>query len=761
MQKASAAMLQNVEAKKASVLTRESYYEAVNSKEVANVIQAIQQLPEGKDCKELKVQLPAAMYMAQCPEDGHRPNTKDGIPTGLLLHDWDHLPMDVTEFFNTQIKPRIAELGVVLAHVTPSGKGLRLVTHRQKGMSIEEGQILLAQQFGVQYHRDEKVKDICRLSFIVPPSYILYIDEDALFNLTITDEEVAEYNVPPSTAEAVLVEAQPVSNAYAGMLYKGEIPFSAILQKLEERITGAVMARTGERNNTLYFMARNVAALVAGNFEMVKGLLQPIFAAKGLKDAEISKTIASATGVASALTLSPMMTGILNELKAELNISEDVETAPEMPALGKFFTALTAQFPKQMAPYVTLASLPMLGFLATGVRYRDLDMKLQRLTLLVHVMAPPASGKSYVTHLKNILLQQIVEEEKETLRQMEEERIARNSASEKDKKEFKKHMQRLVSETITMAALYEQIANSNGKHLMLILDEISDLARGSAAYTDLKKMFLHSFGSEEISKSTISDQTANVRAEVNLSSVTCGTFRTTNHFFKDAESGLDTRFIFLNIDGVMGFERPIYSMPNSHQQALITNAINALQAEEGEADLPQLRYALEQLDAQNQKTYELDGDRIRHMYDHRSLSMGYRAGIITWILEGKPACLTTNRKNAHVSQAGKRVIEMALWVAKYAAFSEYTYHIDEARKQIGEVMIQQRRSKNAVLYDELPSTFSVNTLTATRSRMGLPLSNPSQQIKRWIDNGWVMKQPDGHSWTKTYDTAEQALQSVA
>ena len=75
--------------------------------------------------------------------------------------------------------PSVLDL-VVLAHVTPSLEGLRLVFVIPDGMSLAEAQRWMSQQLeDAEY--DVCVKDLARPSFIVPEEYILYINEPALF----------------------------------------------------------------------------------------------------------------------------------------------------------------------------------------------------------------------------------------------------------------------------------------------------------------------------------------------------------------------------------------------------------------------------------------------------------------------------------------------------------------------------------------------------------------------------------------------------
>ena len=66
-----------------------------------------------------------------------------------------------------------------MAHVTPSTEGLRLIFEMPEGMSLAQAQKWMSQQLDDSDY-DGSVKDFARCSFIVPRSYLLYIDEQEL-----------------------------------------------------------------------------------------------------------------------------------------------------------------------------------------------------------------------------------------------------------------------------------------------------------------------------------------------------------------------------------------------------------------------------------------------------------------------------------------------------------------------------------------------------------------------------------------------------
>ena len=161
---------------------------ALDSVQVAKVCaeleDALEKCRRGEIAKEdyetlkgaLKKKLPILTFHATF-KNGRRKN-EDALPSGLSIYDLDHIENPRGRWL--EIEPRKEELGIVLAHITPSTEGLRLVFVMPQGMNLAEAQAWMAQQLGdTQY--DACVKDYARSSFLVPREYVLWMDADALF----------------------------------------------------------------------------------------------------------------------------------------------------------------------------------------------------------------------------------------------------------------------------------------------------------------------------------------------------------------------------------------------------------------------------------------------------------------------------------------------------------------------------------------------------------------------------------------------------
>ena len=127
---------------------------------------------KGKLKKRLPILTPHATF-----KNGRRKNN-EAIPSGLSMYDLDHIP-NPREWWNGNV-PKAKELGIVMAHITPSTEGCRLIFVMPQGMDLAEAQAWMAEQLGDDKY-DACVKDYARSSFLVPREYVLYLNIDALF----------------------------------------------------------------------------------------------------------------------------------------------------------------------------------------------------------------------------------------------------------------------------------------------------------------------------------------------------------------------------------------------------------------------------------------------------------------------------------------------------------------------------------------------------------------------------------------------------
>ena len=195
----------NIRSKWVQICTPDLLHRAMKSSKVksvcAQLVDALESRQRGELGKEdyeemkrkLKAQLPIITPHATF-KLGRRKND-EAIPSGLSIYDIDHIPdprgyweekkkvLDNKQLGENKVSDSkassILDL-IVLAHVTPSTQGLRLVFIIPEGMDIAMAQRWMSEQLEDKDY-DSVVKDMARPSFLVPEEYILYINEEELF----------------------------------------------------------------------------------------------------------------------------------------------------------------------------------------------------------------------------------------------------------------------------------------------------------------------------------------------------------------------------------------------------------------------------------------------------------------------------------------------------------------------------------------------------------------------------------------------------
>ena len=169
----------------------ETFYKLVRDKESSALIDGFRQSGDAK----LKRRLPAFIFQATFDETTSK-SGKVGAwrkqaatrLTGLVVMDIDHVenPLEVIEQWKKTYN--LAELGIVLIYITPSGHGIKVVfMARPNWGNLIDNQHAMAQLLDVVV--DESCKDASRMSFICKEEDIVFLDKQ-LF--TYENKEFAE-----------------------------------------------------------------------------------------------------------------------------------------------------------------------------------------------------------------------------------------------------------------------------------------------------------------------------------------------------------------------------------------------------------------------------------------------------------------------------------------------------------------------------------------------------------------------------------------
>ena len=415
--------------------TKEKWDELIDSPAVTNICKRIAGLDEkAADYAErkqaLKKRLPVIIPHAASFKNGKRVSA-DAVASGLAMLDVDHVE-NPKEWFDSIDKQLLSDNRIYLVAITASGKGLRVIGKRKESESIEAAQLRIAQLLGIQEY-DAVTKDLARASYVVPREYILWIDEEGMFEEpkydfgTMNKEEIPASDAgltdgeKPDTIrqnERSLLALPPHTEDEESLTYKG-IPYKSIIDQLMISIGNAGGAEVGERNTVYFSLSTYMRYITDFNVELLLRIL-PDF---GLSESERRQTIASSLGRPRKSEMPMVLQSAIALCEREMAndkspMSNLKSTDLPLPELPKLLRVLCKRLPAEYRPAMVIASLPVLGTLATGIRFHYLDMQEQSLSFFSCITAPAASGKSFIRKPLDLLLtpineQDAIEREKE------------------------------------------------------------------------------------------------------------------------------------------------------------------------------------------------------------------------------------------------------------------------------------------------------------------------------------------------------------
>ena len=528
-------------------LTKENWDQLIDSPEVKNICNRIAALdPTVEDYNDrkqaLKKRLPIIIPHAQSFKNGKRVSA-DAVPSGLAMLDVDHVenPRDWFASLDTQV---LSDNRIYLVAITASGHGLRIIGERLSSSaapsicseveSIEAAQLRMANALSIQEY-DAVTKDLARASYVVPRDYILWIYESGLLEMPegatfVESDTIQQLALPPHVEEespALGIRAE----------YKG-IPYSAIVEQLLVSIGNGGGAEIGERN-TVYF---SLAAYMRYICDFNAALLFQILPDFGLSEQERRQVISSAIGRPRKSQIPIVLQSAIAICEKEAHLDEqsplEKSTALPLPELPRLLKLVCRRLPEDYRPAMVIASLPILGTLATRIRFEYLDRQEQSLSFFSCITAPAASGKSFIRKPLDLLLtpineQDAIEREKE---QAYKDKL-RASKNSKNQPEDPHACPRNNGVAISIAKLLQLLTYAEGKHLIGIGEEMDTLVKSERAgvWSQKSDIYRLAFDNAEYGQAYMSDASFNAHIKVYYNLLLTGTPNSMKRFFKDLE----------------------------------------------------------------------------------------------------------------------------------------------------------------------------------------------------------------------------------
>ena len=536
----------NVRCREVRECTPELFWKAVRSPLVsdvcAQIADGLEKVRRGEMVKEdyetlkagLKKRLPIFTPHATF-KNGRRLNA-DAVPSGLSMYDIDHLPSP-REYWvekSQELSVKNVLRFVVLAHVTPSTEGLRLFFIIPDGMDLAQAQKWMSEQLG-DANYDSSVKDLARSSFVVPEEYILYVDEEKLFNCrgvshtpecttSLCHPERSEGSRMRQVVDNEILRSAQNDNSgaddnvdasgrmrYAPTEFKG-VPYADIIARWFALVGGEPVQ--GERNDKLHRLASHLRYITDND----ENILLQIMPRYGLSEEEMKGLIHSACSakwygmprmMQEAISLCHPASSFCHPehslchpersegsrehpldaheiLRSAQNDNSKVNDnsgandnrdiiPPEMPEkLPALIKLLVSRTPDVYKPAVAHAVFPPLATHLHKVRFRYIDNVEHEATLMNVLMAGTGAGKDCISEPINRIMADIRRRDEENLRREREWKNEVNSkGSNKDKRQRPEGLViQEIDADMTNPAFVLRTAEAEGHFLYTKLNEI-------------------------------------------------------------------------------------------------------------------------------------------------------------------------------------------------------------------------------------------------------------------------------------------------
>lgn len=733
---------------------------------------------EGDARAQAKKELPAICWM------GSTDRTRAARfmqPTGLVMIDIDHCedPLGACKTFYPEMGDVFLSEQVLLVHITPSGKGLRIVCRHQNFPTLEEnikhlGEKMNLQRFG---DVDYACKDFSRLSFLPCHENILWL------NHSLLDQENEKFQDGVLKNHAFEgSEAKPE----AGQLFSDEESVGAFTDKeieefehydykgtslktiIEKWVETQGEPGRGEIHNYYNEMVKNFRNIVSNNKRALLYLL-PRF---GHSASECWSSIQSICRVNTLSSLPKPFYFFLkdngyyqrnisgNGKLAEYMLADEAETnedgLPWLPPVFREFVRIT---PKDFRLSVINSLMPIMGTLTSYLQARYyFDARLHTTSFFSVIYAPAGTGKGFVERLQDVLFQDL--KIRDYIQQARENiylnTIQKKGANEKAPDTPHTSL-RLIPPKSSEAEFLQKQKDNKGYHMFTYAAEMDSWAKGvRAAGGNKDDMIRIAWDNGEYGQQFKSASTFKGVVNLYWNVLITGTVQQIMSYFKNVENGLITRCAFTTIENQEFADAPLWKELSKKEVTSIKKFMQRCDRntykepcellpedvdvvpenkfdsevqwqfqfkERQTVDMGWLRGCIDDFLSENRKRAALDLDKARDVFRRRVAVRGFRLGIICYALWERPRECDL-----------KRCIPFIRWWMDHDLECSLKLWGNRYNNEVEDMPNLNQRS----LFTELSPAFTKNDVYAQCIKQGI--KTPVRQIVyQWIKLGYVKK----------------------
>lgn len=729
----------NVRSRVVRTCTPDLFHQAIHSPlvgricaEIADALEAVRRgemTPEDFETlkSERKKQLPIFTPHATFP--GGRRLNSDAVPSGLSMYDIDHIPAP-REYFHEHVAGRTEELGIVLAHVTPSTEGLRLFFIIPPEMGLEEAQRWMSHQLNDGSY-DQCVKDYARSSFAVPADYILYLNEAELFREREAQKakphEGADTGSISSVRNPAGTSEKDASFASDELAFKG-IPYADLIARWFSLTGGEPVA--GERNDRLHRLASHLRYITDNN----ESLLLRIMPRYGLEEEEMRSLIHSACA-SKFCSMPRLMKDVIQQEKqeraqAETEAGSDVPLPPSMPRkLPPLIRLLVSRTPEIYRPAVAHAVFPSLAAHLWKVKFRYIDNVEHEATLMNVLMAGTGAGKDCISEPINRIMADIRLRDEENLRREREWKKEVNSrGANKDRRQRPEGLViQEIDADMTNPAFVMRTAEADGHFLYTKLNEIDqfDALRGNGRGGQQFQIMCLAFDpGNRYGQTRVGTQSVTEKVTVRFNWNAATTIQKGKRYFsKVLTDGPVSRINFCTIpEREIGADMPVYGTYDASFDEQLRPFIENLTKARGLIDCPQAFRLATKLREENAEFARLSQSRV---YENLS----FRANVIAWL----KACVLFVASGYRWEKSIEDFVRWSLQYDMWCKMEFFGAAIEEA--QDGRTV--NRTPGRCNLLKLLPDEFSLADAIRVRQAEGMDAEGTKGMLRQWVHRRYV------------------------
>ena len=704
---------------------------------------------------QLKKRLPIFTFHATF-KNGRRKNGK-AIPSGLSIYDLDHIGNPQEKW--TAIEPRAKELGIVLAHISPSLEGLRLVFVMPGGMDLAQSQAWMAQQLGdTQY--DACVKDYARCSFAVPREYVLWVDAEGLFSPvdandlrhglhglhgthplpnetsgrlddTETGDKSASSNQPKAT------ETPGNENPCNPCLKEGtstypqtyeDIPYPKIVETLEEQMGGR--PEHGSRNNFIFSMACHLRYITNDDAAWIAQILPTYGEARDKWMATIRSACARNQTKQMPRIMKRTLTVCKERSESITQSQADTQAPPPMPRkLPPLIRLLVSRTPKIYRPAVAHAVFPALGAHLWKTYFRYIDNVEHEATLMNVLMAGTGAGKNCISEPVNRILKDIRTRDRENLqREKEWKKEMQTKGANKDKRQRPEGLViQEIDPDMTNAAFVQRLADAEERFLYTKMNEIDQfdaLKTSARSKVHFQIMCLafdpgNVYGQTRIGTGSVSERVC-IRFNWNAST----TIQKGQAYFRSVlTDGPVSRINFCTIpERPIGSEMPVYGTYDAAFDEELKPYIERLNKARGSIECRPARQLAKKLIEECADFARLSESRVYENLSFRANVIAYLKAMVLYVAQGGVWDKVTE--------------DFIRWSLQYDMWCKMRFFGNAIEQMENETEQKQHRGPKNLL-DLLPDTFSREEAGQMRQRQGIRRGSLQVMLDNWRHRGYI------------------------